>query len=75
MSISSTPYASLQFCGTRHSNAILTEPLKNSEGTEILRGYAKLHTYLVHKGFRPHTPWLDNEASTALKQFDTNNHI
>ena len=49
------------------SNAILTEPLKNSEGTEILRGYAKLHTYLVHKGFRPRTPWLDNEASTALK--------
>ena len=57
------------------SNAILTEPLKNSEGTEILRGYTKLHTYLVHKGFRPRTHWLDNEASTALKQFYNNNHV
>ena len=57
------------------SNTILTEQLKNREGTEILRGYEKLHTYLVSKGFRPRTHWLDNEASTALKQSDTNNHV
>ena len=50
-----------------NSNAILTEPLKNGEGTEILRGYAKLHTYLVSKAFRPRTHWLGNEASAALK--------
>ena len=27
--------------------------MKNCEGTEILRGYTKLHTYLVSKVFRP----------------------
>ena len=50
------------------SKAILTEPLKNCKGTEIIQGYAKLHTYLFHKGLRPHTHWLDNEASTDLKK-------
>ena len=57
------------------SNAILTEPLRNREGTEILRGYAKLHTYLVSKGFNPRTHWLYNESSVAFKIFNTKNHV
>ena len=29
----------------------------------------------MRKGSRPRTHWIDNEASTALKKFDTNNHV
>jgi hypothetical protein len=49
------------------TNSILTEPLKNRTGTEILRTYQKSHHYLTLQGFKPQTQWLDNEAYTALK--------
>jgi hypothetical protein len=57
------------------SNAILTEPLKNRKGQEILRAYTKLHKYLIARGFTPQTHWLDNEASTALKDYNRENKI
>jgi hypothetical protein len=57
------------------TNAILTEPLKNRSGNEILQAYQKLHKYLTDRGFKPKTHWLDNEASTALKQFNTTQHV
>lgn len=57
------------------TNAILTEPLKNRTGGEILRGYQKLHRYMVVRGFKPQVHWLDNEASTALKEYNTMNDI
>ena len=57
------------------TNAILTEPLRNRTGGEILRGYKKLHQYLVQRGYNPRTHWLDNEASAALKAYNTNNTI
>ncbi len=57
------------------TNAILTEPLKNRTGTEILKAYQKLHDYLTQRGFKPHTHWLDNEASNALKQFNQKNQV
>jgi hypothetical protein len=53
------------------SNAILTEPLKSHNGGEILRAYTKLYEYLKQRGFKPQTHWLDNEASQALKAYDT----
>jgi hypothetical protein len=53
------------------TNAILVEPLKSRHGgNEILRGYTKLFVHLTSRGFKPTTHWLDNEASTALKQFN-----
>ncbi len=57
------------------TNAILTEPLKNRTGSEILRGYQKLHKYLVVRGFKPQVHWLDNEASTALKEYNKIHNI
>lgn len=57
------------------TNAILTEPLKNRTGNEILRAYQKLHTYLTSRGFKPCTHWLDNEASDALKQFNKQEQV
>ncbi len=57
------------------SNAILTEPIKNRSGGEILKAYTKLHTYLTTRGFKPNTHWLDNEASPALKTFNRTHHV
>ena len=57
------------------SNAILTEAIKNRTGPELLRAYTKLHQYLVQRGFQPQVHWLDNEASSAMKAYDTTNSI
>jgi SOS response regulatory protein OraA/RecX len=52
------------------TNAILTEPLKNCTGPKSFRAYQKLQQYLVSRGFTPLTHWLDNEASTALNDYN-----
>jgi hypothetical protein len=51
------------------SAAILAEPLKNRSERELLRAYAKLHQHLTDRALRPQLQKLDNECSTALKQF------
>jgi hypothetical protein len=57
-------------------NAILVEPLKSHHGNEILRGYTTLYQHLTSRLFKPaRTHWLDNEASTALKEFNKANEI
>lgn len=52
------------------SNAILSAPLKNKTEDEILKTYIKFYNYLTNAGFQPNTHWLDNEASTKLKEFN-----
>jgi hypothetical protein len=52
------------------TNTILVEPLKSRHGNEILRGYKTVYDHLTSRGFKPTTHWLDNEASTALKEFN-----
>jgi hypothetical protein len=49
------------------SNVIITEPLKNRQGTEILRAYTKIIDYLQTRGFKPDHHWLDNETSQAMR--------
>ena len=51
------------------SNSILVEPLRSRTGPCILAGYQILHARLVTAGLRPQLQRLDNECSTALKQF------
>jgi hypothetical protein len=58
-----------------NSNAILTAPFKNRTAGELLRTYQQLHEYLKQRGFKPRTHWLDNEASTILKDYDRANDI
>ena len=53
------------------SNAILAEPIKSRTGTDILRAYNKMHTYLTKRGFKPRTHLLDNEAAQIMRGFDT----
>jgi hypothetical protein len=57
------------------SNAILTEPIKSRNGGEILRAYKKLFEYLQPQGCKPRTHWLDNEASNALKEYNTQRDV
>jgi hypothetical protein len=49
------------------SNAILVEPLKNKTGSEIKRGWFKLHERLATRGNDPTVYVMDNEASADLK--------
>jgi len=53
------------------SNAILTEPFKNRNADTILAAFKVLHACLCRAGLRPRLQRLDNEASTALKDFLT----
>jgi hypothetical protein len=57
------------------SNAILTSPLRDRRGPTIKAAYQKLHALLLKKGYRPKLQRLDNEASTLLKEFLTDNEI
>jgi len=49
------------------SNAILAEPLKSRNDSEVLPAYDKLINLLKARGLTPRLHRLDNEASKALK--------
>jgi hypothetical protein len=51
------------------SVAILAEPIKNRTESELLRAYSRMHQYLTDRGLKPQLQKLDNECSTALRQF------
>jgi len=52
-----------------HSNAILAEPMTNRTGPALLAAYKRIHQTLTSRGLRPKLQRLDNEASTALRQY------
>jgi len=51
------------------SNAILAEPMTSRTGPALLAAYKCIHQPLTLHGLRPKLQRLDNEASTALKQY------
>jgi hypothetical protein len=53
------------------SNAILVEHMKNRSGPQILAAYKLVIDLLTRQGLKLQLQRLDNEASTALKQFMT----
>ena len=57
------------------ANAILAEPIKQRTDDAILAAYTTCHQHLVNRGFTPSVHWLDNEASTKLKQYNTAHNI
>jgi hypothetical protein len=50
-------------------------PMKSRSASEWVRAYGSIHQELSVKGFKPKLQTLDNEASTALKNFFTVNNI
>jgi hypothetical protein len=50
-------------------------PMKSRSASEWVNAYGSIHQDLTIKGFKPKLQTLDNEASTALKNFFTVNNI
>ena len=57
------------------TNAIFAHSLKSNASAQILDAYKKTYQLLHERGFKPQVHWLDNEASTALKEFNKKNNI
>ena len=51
------------------SNSIHVKPLKSRHNNDIVKAYEEIYTTLTSRGLKPQLHWLDNEASTALKNF------
>jgi hypothetical protein len=49
--------------------------MKSRSASEWVKAYDSIHQELTVKGFKPKLQTLDNEASTALKNFFTVNDI
>jgi hypothetical protein len=56
-------------------NYIKVVPMKSRSASEWVKAYDSIHKELTVKGFKPKLQTLDNEASTALKNFFTVNNI
>ena len=54
------------------SNSIHVKPLKSRHDHDTIKAYEEIYTMLTNCGLKPKLHWLDNEASTALKSFITN---
>ena len=53
------------------SNTIHAEPMKNSSGLELLKGYTTIHNLLSERRLAPKMHYLDNECPKVLQQFRT----
>jgi hypothetical protein len=49
--------------------------MKSQSASEWVKAYDAIHQELTVKGFKPRLQTLDNEASTALKNFFTTNDV
>jgi hypothetical protein len=62
-------------CYIHDCNYIKVIPMKSRSASEWVKAYDSVHQELTVKGFKPKLQTLDNEASTALKNFFTVNDI
>jgi hypothetical protein len=62
-------------CCIYDCNYIKVIPMKSRSASEWVKAYGSIHQELTVKGFKPKLQTLDNEASTALKNFFTANDI
>jgi hypothetical protein len=62
-------------CDIYDCNFIKVVPMKSRSALERVKAYDSIHQELTVKGFKPKLQTLNNEASTALKNFFTVNDI
>jgi hypothetical protein len=62
-------------CYIYDCNYIKVVPMKSRSASEWVKSYDSIHQELTVKGFKPKLQTLDNEASSALKNFVTVNDI
>jgi hypothetical protein len=65
----------VMLCYIYDCNYIKVVPMKSRSASEWVKAYDRIHQELTVKGFKPKLQTLDNEASTALKNFFTVNNI
>jgi hypothetical protein len=65
----------VMLCYIYDCNYIKVVPMKSRSASEWVKEYDSIHQELSVKGFKPKLHTLDNEASTALKNFFTVNNI
>jgi hypothetical protein len=63
------------FCYVYDCNYVKVITMKYLSASECVKEYDTVHKELIVKGFKPTLQTLDNEASTALKNFFTVNDI
>jgi hypothetical protein len=57
------------------SNTISTQPMKNRTDKEMIRAYTSLHQQLINAGIKPELQVMDNECSSAFRQYLADEHI
>jgi hypothetical protein len=62
-------------CYVYEFNYVKVVPMKSRSASEWVKSYDHIHQELTAKGFKPKIQTLDNEASTALKDFFTTNDM
>jgi hypothetical protein len=65
----------VMLCYIYYCNYIKVVPMKSRSASEWVKAYDSIHQELTVKGFKPKLQTLDNEASTALKNYFTANNI
>jgi hypothetical protein len=65
----------VMLCYIYDCNYIKVVPMKSRSASEWVKAYRSIHQELMIKGFKPKLQTLDNEASTALKNFFTAQNI
>jgi hypothetical protein len=65
----------VMLCYIYDCNYIEVVTMKSRSASEWVNAYDSIHQELTVKGFKPKLQTLDNEASTALKNFFTVNNI
>jgi hypothetical protein len=65
----------VMLCYIYDCNYIKVVPMKSRYASEWVKAYVSIHQELTVKGFKPKIQTLDNEESTALKNFFTVNNI
>jgi hypothetical protein len=72
---SSKGYSYVMVCYIYDFNYVKVVPMKSRSASEWVKAYDSVHQELTVKGFKPKLQTLDNEASSALKNFFTVNDI
>jgi hypothetical protein len=62
-------------CYIYDCNCVKLIPMKSRSASEWVKAYDSVHQELIIKGFKPKLQTLDNEASSALKNYFTVNDI
>jgi hypothetical protein len=62
-------------CYIYDCNYVKVVPMKSRSASEWVKAYGSIHQELKIKGFRPKLQTLNNEASSALKNFFTAHNI